>query len=348
MAFQLEFLHARGVIDAPERADRALVLDLPGLIVGFEQIIVPAQFLGGRQEGPHEGRLVGEAGDRALLLAAFRGPARFADDDRHAGELVLEDLEPVLDMADRAFERNAFPIGQHVDAEEIDFLGEIRIGVPDVPGLGGRDLDAPRQFAADFLDVGVQLLDRHVAAQDRLVADEHPVDRDRIGADDLQRRLDLLLVVGAVGADPDAERDLHAEFVGDGRQLVEAARHRIGAHPVGRVLELLEVGANPFLAVVEAVVLGVAVARIVGEAADRRVPVRRVHRAVERRPSDDRRHAGDRQRRQRARPARPEQHALQPREDPRLRLRRHPDHPTISRTPRSPGSQAAKAIARRV
>src|SRR5690606_5773663 len=72
---------AIGIEQAPVTADCAFAGTLPRLVEGFDQVVLPAIFLGQPDETTNEQCLVDTTGQRSLALAAFAGPAGFADQD---------------------------------------------------------------------------------------------------------------------------------------------------------------------------------------------------------------------------------------------------------------------------
>ena len=104
--FQLEISARPRRRQTPQkRADRAPARDSPAPTLAFEHSTVPAP-VPWRQEGPHEGRLVGRGWDRGASGGLPRASPGFADDDRHAG--VVRGPELVGIWPDRRMP----PIGQ--------------------------------------------------------------------------------------------------------------------------------------------------------------------------------------------------------------------------------------------
>ncbi len=127
------------IVHAPVRTDLALGRSFPGLVERFHQEVFVAGAVGERQEPPQEQRLVRGRGDRRVARAALARPADFADHDRLARKRLLEGTHLVDDVADRRLGLDAFPVGQHVNRDEIDVAREFGIVDPDVPGFRRAD-----------------------------------------------------------------------------------------------------------------------------------------------------------------------------------------------------------------
>ena len=124
---------------------------------------------------------------------------------------------------------------------DVDVLADLRIEQPGRPGFRRRHLDAVGQRVAHALDIGVELIGADIAAPHGLVADDDPVDDAAVGERVADAEFQLPLVLVEVGADPDPQRHRHAVTTGDVRQLVEAVRHRVGAHMRGQLGNLRHV-----------------------------------------------------------------------------------------------------------
>ncbi len=152
-------------------------------------------------------------------------------------QLVVE-LDGVID---RVRGVDAFPVGQDVRGDEIDRRGKLGMVEPDRPDFTGGDRDRARPL--DLLDELDELVDGHLAAQHRLVADHDGVDV-AVVAGEVERRADFPLVALLVLVEPGADRDLEAELGGDRRHQLGAAGRRIGADRPGIGRDGLQVGAN--------------------------------------------------------------------------------------------------------
>jgi len=77
---------AVGVINAPGATDRALVDAFPGLIEGFDQVVLPVFLFGEIHEAANETGLIVKAGQRPTTRAALGWPAGFADENAFCRE----------------------------------------------------------------------------------------------------------------------------------------------------------------------------------------------------------------------------------------------------------------------
>mgnify|MGYP006961793793 CR=1 FL=1 len=115
-------------------------------------------------------------------------------------------------------------------------LGVLQPELPDV-GVGERHVGA-RANLPDLVD---QLGRRHLAAQQRLVADDDGADALGVGLGGAQSGLDLLGVVLRLARDPDAEQHVEIVLGGEVGDGVEALRRAVGADAVRRRRELAQV-----------------------------------------------------------------------------------------------------------
>lgn len=135
---------------------------------------------------------------------------------------------------DRMIDRDAFPIRQNVDGDEISFAGQFGMGQPYMPWLGGRDRHF--HFRFDLMHVGDELCRRDVAAKQRFVADQDAIDIVVVaGRGD--RMADFFLVAIKPGIDPRPER--YAQAVGPRqiRNKIETVERTISAHAVGHAAQ---------------------------------------------------------------------------------------------------------------
>ena len=256
---------AIGIQVAPVGAGAAFQLDLPGLVDALHQEVVEVHGTGPDQEAADELGLAGRRGPRRIPPVALAGPADLADDDLLVGEALLHLAQTAEGVVERLLHRQALPVGQQVDGDEVDVGGQLGVADPDVPGFGGgHRLAHP---ALDLADVADQLGRRLAGVQHLLVADDDALDRAGL-AHRLLDGVELLLVALFILADPDAGRQVQAGLLGQGRDrgLVAAA---VGAHAAGVVGQDLEVGQDRL-------VLGVlafqrivpALRRVVGQTGD--------------------------------------------------------------------------------
>ena len=124
-------------------------------------------------------------------------------------------------------------------ADEIDVLGKLRVRKPGVPGLGGTH--RLRDRLARAIEILLQFLDRQLAAEQHLVADDdahHVLVRVR----QLYGGLQLLLVLVAVAVEPRAERDVKAVPLRELRYIRERRADAVGAYRLYLALEQRQVG----------------------------------------------------------------------------------------------------------
>ena len=190
------------------------------------------------EEFAHEARLVVERRDRGVDGGAAARPADLANHDLLARVRARHFVVALEGIFDRLVHRQTLVIGQQVDGDVVDVLGELGIAQPDVPGLGGRYRLADR--LTDAVEVADHLVDGQVAAQDHFVADHHPFDVTH-AAGDVDQGLDLALVGVGAGVEPGAGGDKHVAFARE----IEQIRHvgdAVGAQAVGAAPEQVEVG----------------------------------------------------------------------------------------------------------
>ena len=271
---------AAGVEHAPIGADALFARAFPGLVIGFEQVIVPALFLREQHELAQEIAFIGGGGLGAAAGAPFRRPARLAHHDLLVGEFALDVVVEALDGFQAAADVHILPIGQQMDEDDIHILADLRRQHPGGPGLGGGDLDARRQCRAHPPDIVVQLVGRDIAFELGFVAHNDPVNGAPVGQRRLDAQFDAFLVLLQVRADPDAHRDRHAVAAGNLGHLVHAAIHRIGADMAGELGDLRQVAVNPLGRDILVLLQREDVAGIVGDAAHLPVPFGRNNRIV--------------------------------------------------------------------
>ncbi len=143
------------------------------------------------------------------------------------------------------------------------------MGEPDVPRLGGRHRDM--HGALDLVDVGDELLGGDIAAQQRLVADQHAVDV-AVGAHDGGEPLQLGRVAGPVAVEPSAQRNPQRQVGGEFGDVAQHAGDGVGAHPSAQCRHLDQVGVDLLAARIEVASRGF------GRAGKARTPDRRSRR----------------------------------------------------------------------
>ena len=132
-----EFRLARRIQNAPIGSDAAFE-EFPGLIDRLDDVVVHADGFGAGDEIAQHRGLLERAGLGVAQIVAGAGPAEFGNDDPFSRKLVAQQLVHGDRLVDRLLVREIFPIGQHVGADEISGVGELRMIAPDVPDLAGR------------------------------------------------------------------------------------------------------------------------------------------------------------------------------------------------------------------
>ena len=200
------------VIDAPIRADRAFVLRLPGLIECFHDVVHVA--LGARtfEEATQEQRLIARRCDRCAARSTFGRPAHFQDHDRLVRERSLQQLHLRDHEVDRGIDVDALPVRQQMHSDEIHMLGELGMREPHMPGLGGTD--RLTNLRARPVQIGGELCRRQIAAQDRLVTDDH-ADDVRMTTREIDRGLCFLVVCFPIAIQPRTDGHAHVVSSGD-------------------------------------------------------------------------------------------------------------------------------------
>ena len=239
-AFPNELGMTGRVVQTPIGADAAFE-NLPRLVERLDDVVLDAVGLGARDEVAQDERLLGAAGHRILQIVARARPAEFGDHDAFAGiglaQFVVDDHR----LIDRLRAGEAFPIGQDVRGDVIDLRDQLGMIHPDVPDFAGRHRHAGR--ALDALDHLDEVGDALVAAEDGFVADDDAFDV-AVAAGQVDRRSDLALVALLVLVDPGADRDVQAEFGGNGRHQLDAAGRGIEPDRARDRREHLHVGAD--------------------------------------------------------------------------------------------------------
>ena len=210
---------APGVPQAPVGARAAFGDDLPGLVEGFDEVVVQPQALGLLQELPHEQGLVGGGGFRFAQRRAVARPADLADDHLVFGEARLHTRDLLQAGLHGLVDGGLFPVGQHVDGDEVHMLGQLWLRQPDVPGLGRRHLDrGAQQGRTHFVQVGDEPVGRQLGLELGLVAHHHAV---HVGL--RARQFDGCGQLSPVGVEPvvqpHAQRHLQAVRARQRRQL---------------------------------------------------------------------------------------------------------------------------------
>ncbi|CRQ88084.1 hypothetical protein PAERUG_E5_London_17_VIM_2_12_12_05150 [Pseudomonas aeruginosa] len=275
---EVELGLAVGVVDAPVGAHRAFGADLPGLVEGFDDEVAVAFAVERVGQAPQVDGLVRGCRLGAAAHAPVARPADLGEQQRLPREGGLEFARAFEHEVHRVGHRRGLPVGQDVGGDQVDVLRQFRVFAVDVPLFGGGHRNLDRR--ADPVEVGDQLFRRHLAAEQRLVADYHSHHARRL-VGDADGAGDLGLVAGQVRAEPDAQADAQAERLGQRRDVAERALDRIGADAVGVPGDQFQVGAHLFGAGVAAALrVLVEAERREGEAGDAFRPVRYADRTV--------------------------------------------------------------------
>ena len=162
--FQLA-MHA--VEQAPIAADGSFPLTLPRRVIGLDQVDTKMFAFGQIENLRDHAGLVGARRQRCLAHPPVAGPAGLADQDFLAGKGEGDPLADGADMLGRAFgaDRKVLPVGQHMNRDEIDVLGDFAVAQPVFPdiGVGHRDFHAGLDRTNERAEVGRRSC-RHAAA----------------------------------------------------------------------------------------------------------------------------------------------------------------------------------------
>ena len=144
---------------------------------------------------------------RALDPLAFARPADFTDIDMLVRKRRRQLAITVHQIGQSAIFGDAFPIGQHVNGDEIDAVRQLRIFQPDMPRFGCGDGNVDLPFRA--FDVGDQLY--RALYHSRSNASLPTIRRLTFGLAARRRlRAPLFFVLGVVRRYPGAEIDVDA------------------------------------------------------------------------------------------------------------------------------------------
>ncbi len=231
-ARQGELRIAVGVEHPPVGADRAFVR-LPGLVERLDQVVVEAVLDCHRGEAAQEGGGVDPAGQGAVAHAAGARPADFADENVLASKRVDDLPANGTDMCSGPSGGNwkILPIGQDMDGDEIDGIGNVAVAQPEFPYIGVSDGHADARL--DRADRPREVGCRHVTAQKHLVADDDGTDGFRVLVRERDGGLDLVVVFGWMAGKPQPLHDLQVVFGGNPGDLVQAEIDRVCTDAVG-------------------------------------------------------------------------------------------------------------------
>ena len=231
-------LPAVGVIDAPMAADGAFELALPGLIIGLDQVHLIILAPGVRQHLMHHAPLVDRRWQGTLAHAAGARPAEFAHQDVLVGKGSDHLPADGIDVTRRVARRDGevLPVGQDMDADEIDGRGDLAVAQPEFPhvGIGHRH----RDLRLDLTDDANQFRSGHLAPQQDFVSDDDGDDHVWKTLRQPDRSLDLVTAAIRPIRQPQTLQHLHTVTFGDFRDLVEPVIDRVRPYAVGDVFEL--------------------------------------------------------------------------------------------------------------
>ena len=179
-----------------------------------------------------------------MEISASARPSNFTHKQGFAGLGLTHGFQALPDPGQRLFCRYAFPVWQHMNAEEVGnlrrFLGPDHLR----PNVGGADLYPVRQGGANPADRPGKIGVGDLPAEQRLVADNHPGHRADLSSK-FDPALDFHFVALGVGADPDAQGHLQPQPRRDFRNLTRCAQRRIGPHAIGKGRNRRHIRRNP-------------------------------------------------------------------------------------------------------
>src|SRR5262245_40384218 len=212
--------------------DRSFEGALPRLIESLDDVDIEIFLLAEREYVLDHLCLIRRRWQGTFTHAAGARPAGFPDENFLARKCIDDlpangvNVRPGLSRGNR----KVLPIGQDMNGDEIDGIGDVAIAQPEFPDvrIGHRDAD-PRLDRADGpREVGR----RHVAAQKHLVAHDNGPDGPWIFVRERDGRLYLEVAFCRMTGQPQALHDLQAIFGCDAGDLVEAEINRVGADAV--------------------------------------------------------------------------------------------------------------------
>ena len=230
-----------GVVQPPMAAHGAFEPALPGLIIGLDQVDAIILALGDGEHLVDDARLIDRGRQGALAHAPGARPSKLADENVLVRK-CRDDLPPDrIDVPRRLprGDREVLPVGQDMDADEIDLRCELAVTQPELPyvGIGDRH----RDLRLDLPDGAGERRCRHFAAQQYLVADDDRCNHVGKSLGEIDRALDLLTAQVRQAREPQALQYLQAVASSDLRNLIEPMVGRIGSHAIGDLLELCQI-----------------------------------------------------------------------------------------------------------
>jgi hypothetical protein len=149
-------------------------------------------------------------------------------------------------MAHRVLRRHriVFPVRQDVDGEVVHRGGHLRIAQPVLPHVGVAHRHRGGDRHAHLAHVAGQHRRRQLAAQQHLVAHDHPAQGPRVRPRVGDALRDLARVGPRVAIEPDPHQHLHAVALRDRRHRRQALALRIGAHAIEALRQRVQIGIN--------------------------------------------------------------------------------------------------------
>ena len=208
-------------------ADRPFEGAFPRLIEGFNDVDIKVSALAEREHVLDDPCLVDRRWQGPFSHAACARPADFADEDFLAWKRVDDLPANGIDVCPgpAGGNRKVLPIGQDMNGDEIDGIGDVTVTKPEFPDvrIGHRHPHPCLDGADRPREVGR----RHVPPQKDLVADDDGADGFRVLVRERDGCLDLIVVFGGMAGQPQSLHDLEPVFGGDPGDLVEAEIDRV-------------------------------------------------------------------------------------------------------------------------
>lgn len=201
---------------------------LPRLIEGLDEVRPPRLFLGRRHDPGQHASLVHGRRQGLSPHASGARPADLSYENLLMGECLRNPLPDVADMRQDIVRGNRviFPIGQDMDGHEIDRVDKLRSLQPELPDI--RIGDRFAGTLSNLADILFELGDGQFASQQRLVAHDQSFDDVWVVLGECKGQLDLVPIVGAIPAKPNALQHLQAVLAGDRGDPAVLLRGRIG------------------------------------------------------------------------------------------------------------------------
>jgi hypothetical protein len=160
----------------------------------------------------------------------------------------VDRLHHRLDVADRAVDRLrfVFPVGQHMDGDEIDRLRKLAILEPELPDIGVGDRHCRSGLRTFYINA--HRVGSLFPPQQHLVADDQSAHHVAVpvGQRDGLRQFDV--VPDLVAAYPGAEQYLQSVLRRQLGNMVQALIHRIEPHAAGNFSQPGEIGVDALAA----------------------------------------------------------------------------------------------------